>query len=236
MIKYSLVIPCFNEALSLKQLVARCAEILVREDLEIILVNNGSTDDSREVFGALQDAEMPDNLKVIHSDNNLGYGGGILHGLEHCRGEFLGWTHADLQTDPADLLKGISCVEESENPVFIKGRRVGRPISDTLFTIGMSVYESLLLKASLWDINAQPTLFPRSFYSKVKNEAPGDFSIDLFFYYRAKLEGMTVKRFRVRFEKRQHGESSWNVDWSSKKRFILRTIEFSKNLKKSQSK
>jgi glycosyltransferase involved in cell wall biosynthesis len=236
LIRYSLVIPCYNEALSLHQLVARCAQVLAREDVEIVLVNNGSTDDSREVFGQLEKAGIPENLRFIHAENNLGYGGGILHGLEHCKGEFLGWTHADLQTDPADLIKAIAIVEGSPSGLFIKGRRVGRPMADSLFTIGMSVYEALFLKAKLWDINAQPTLFPRGFYLNIRMSAPSDFSLDLFFYYRAKLAGLTIKRFKVRFEARQHGESSWNVDWSSKKRFILRTIEFSKNLKKSQGK
>jgi glycosyltransferase involved in cell wall biosynthesis len=236
MIKYSLVIPCYNESRSLKQLVGRCSELLTRPDLEIILVNNGSTDDSRLEIDALTNTDLPENLRFVHAEQNLGYGGGILFGLEQCRGEVLGWTHADLQTDPADFLKAIVLTEYTDSIPFIKGRRTGRPLTDTLFTIGMSIYETFLLKSKLWDINAQPTVFPRNFYMSVKNEAPSDFSLDLFFYFKALTAGIPVKRFKVLFEKRQHGESSWNVDWSSKKRFIVRTVQFSKNLKKNQGK
>jgi hypothetical protein len=44
---------------------------------------------------------------------NQGYGFGILSGLKECTGEFLGWTHADMQTDPKDLLKAFNIIKEN---------------------------------------------------------------------------------------------------------------------------
>ena len=51
--RLSLVIPCYNEAKNLPLLVARLRETFVRDDIEAILVDNGSTDDSPAVLAAL---------------------------------------------------------------------------------------------------------------------------------------------------------------------------------------
>ena len=48
--KFSLVIPCYNEAANLPLLLARCKELTRHGDVEVILVDNGSTDNSPEVL------------------------------------------------------------------------------------------------------------------------------------------------------------------------------------------
>ena len=60
---------------------------------------------------------------VVSVKNNKGYGHGILAGLKVAKGEIIGWTHADLQTDPIDVLKGLDLFHNSPNPefLFIKG-------------------------------------------------------------------------------------------------------------------
>lgn len=230
MIKLSLVIPCYNEARGLPKLVDRCLELLQNEEIEVILVNNGSSDDSAEIFRDIA-AKNYHRLKLVDVKVNQGYGHGILQGLKAAKGTYVGWTHADMQTDPLDSTRALKLIERSEQPIFVKGRRYGRPWTDVIFTVGMSVYESFLLKAPLWDINAQPTFFPRSFF-EAWSEPPADFSLDLFAYISAKKVGLKIARFKVRFGKREFGTSSWNVDWASKKKFIKRTIQFSRELKK----
>jgi len=113
-----------------------------------------------------------------------------------------------------------------------KGQRYGRPLSDSLFTAGMSLFESILFKKAFWDINAQPNLFPRTFYETWSQNAPKDFSLDLFVYFMAQKQGLEIKRFPVKFGKRVFGTSHWNIDWKAKKKFIMRTIQFSLELKK----
>ena len=48
----------------------------------------------------------------INLEKNLGYGGGILKGLSLCKGEIIGWTHADLQTDPLDCITAFKEYEK----------------------------------------------------------------------------------------------------------------------------
>ncbi len=226
--KFSLVIPCYNEAATLPLLIDRCSQIL-RPDIEIILVDNGSTDSSATVLGALL-PQYP-GFRSIRVEQNLGYGFGIIAGLNAAKGEILGWTHADMQTDPFDSLIGLEKFDQFGSDIFVKGRRKGRPAGDVLFTFGMSVFESLLLKKPMWDINAQPTMFSRKFYNSWSNP-PQDFSIDLYAYYQARVTGLKIVRFPVIFGARAHGVSHWNVNWASKWRFIHRTIDFSIKLRK----
>lgn len=231
-IKYSLVIPCFNESDGIVELVQNCKPLLSRDDIEVILVDNGSTDSSAVVLEK-QLGLHKGNLRTVSLNENQGYGGGILAGLRASRGSIIGWTHADLQTNPQDFLNALEFFDDRAQALFVKGNRVGRPFADYVFTLGMGIFETLLLGRAFRDINAQPTVFHRDFFDTWLNP-PTDFSLDLFAYFTAKNSGLRVRRFPVSFGIRKHGLSRWNVDLSSKRKFILRTIKFSFELRKSK--
>ena len=118
--------------------------------------------------------------------------------------------------------------------VYVKGQRIGRPIADNFFTIGMSIFETCLLGMRLWDINAQPNIFSRNFFESWNNP-PYDFSLDLYVYFMARQQGLSVCRFPVNFGERAYGISNWNINWTSKVKFIRRTVEYSFELKKRLS-
>jgi len=155
--KLSLVIPCYNEMKNLPELVRRCKCVFEALACEIILVDNGSSDDSKTVMQSLIDGH--DTLRMVHVPVNKGYGFGILSGLEVATGDVMGWCHADLQTDPSDVIPAMTIFENAPNPerLFVKGLRKRRALSDTAFTIGMSFFETVLFRRKLWDIN-----FPRA--------------------------------------------------------------------------
>jgi glycosyltransferase involved in cell wall biosynthesis len=226
---FSLVIPCFNESKSLPELFEKCRKLYEINSIELIFVNNGSTDDSGEIFKHYK--EIYPNIKIVEVDKNQGYGFGILSGLQQATGDIIGWTHADLQTDPMDVLKAVKLFEEYGMNIFVKGLRKARPITDEIFTFAMSIFETCLLKTFLRDINAQPSMFSKKFFEQWSSP-PYDFSLDLYAYYQAKKNKLPVHRFSVEFPRRQHGASHWNVDWASKYKFIKRTILFSLNLRK----
>jgi glycosyltransferase involved in cell wall biosynthesis len=226
--KFSLVIPCFNEAKNLPLLLKRCKEVANKPGVEIILVDNGSTDDTKKILKNL--LPLYPGCRGVYVKENLGYGYGILFGLKKANGNILGWTHADLQTNPKDFLYGLNLFKKHGENIFVKGLRCRRPFSDAFFTLGMSVFETFLLGRFLRDINAQPTMFSRDFFNSFI-DPPSDFSLDLFVYYLAKNKGLNVHRFPVRFGKRIYGTSHWNVNLASKWKFILRTVFFSLKLK-----
>lgn len=232
--KLSLIIPCYNEAANLPLLLDRCQSLGGNQNIEVILVDNGSTDNSPEVLAQL----LPNypHCRSVRVPANQGYGYGILFGLRAAHGELLAWTHADMQTDPKDVLRGLAIFEKQKTKnLYVKGQRIKRPLADVFFTVGMSIFETALLRTRLWDINAQPNMFSRSFFETWVNP-PHDFSLDLYAYFTARAQGLPVYRFPVEFGERAHGVSHWNVNWSAKMKFIRRTIDFSFELKKRLSK
>ncbi len=228
--KLSIVVPCYNEEENIPLILERFEEIIEQKDIEVILVNNGSTDNSAQVLADL----LPKYpfAKTVLVEVNQGYGYGILQGLHMCQGEYIGWTHADMQTDPADIIKALEIIEGERGLVFVKGNRKGRPLFDVFFTVGMSLFETCYLHKKLYDINAQPNIFPKIFFDGWE-EPPHDFSLDLYALYMAGKKGLKVVRFPVLFPERIHGQSKWNTGLKAKWKFIKRTVDFSVKLKKS---
>jgi len=201
-----------------------------RDDLEVLLVNNGSTDDSNEVLLKY----LPDYTfaRSVHVPVNRGYGYGVRAGLKEARGNFLGWTHADMQTDPSDVLRACDIIEKHDCPshIMVKGYRVARNLPDRTFSGCMGLIESVLFGLRLTEINAQPNLFHKDFLSKWQNP-PDDFSLDLYCLVLAKKLRLKIIRFDVLFPERVNGESSWNTNFKSKVVAIFRTLSFSFQLR-----
>lgn len=230
--KLSIIVPCYNEAKNIPLIFEKFAGIIKRPDIEILFVNNGSKDNSQEVFNQMM--LKYSFAKVIKIKVNQGYGFGIFSGLNEAKGEYIGYMHADMQTDPADPIKALEIIERQPNPrnCFVKGDRKNRSLLDQFFTIGMSLFETIYLRTKLWDINAQPNIFHRSFFKSIKDNCPKDFSLDLYFLYMAKKKKLNIIRFDVMFPDRIYGSSNWNTGIASKWKFIKRTVQFSMKLKK----
>jgi glycosyltransferase involved in cell wall biosynthesis len=227
--KLSLIIPCYNEAANLPLLLEHCEALKNISGIEIILVNNGSTDDSARVLQILL-PKYP-HCRTINISINKGYGYGILSGLRAASGDLLAWTHADMQTDPADVIQGLELFKKYGPNIYAKGKRIKRPLNDVFFTVCMSIFETILLKKFMWDINAQPNMFSKSFFETLDNP-PKDFSLDLYVYFMALNQGIPLHRFPVDFNLRAHGVSHWNINWKEKIKFIRRTIDFSLKLRR----
>jgi len=230
--KLSIVVPCYNESKSISALLSRFdLAIGVRDDIELIIVNNGSTDDTESVLSNF----LPKYrfAKMFKVPINQGYGYGILQGLKEADGDYLGWTHADLQTDPHDVIKAWDIIQHLQYPtmIYVKGLRRGRSLFDNIFTVGMSFFESFLMGCRLWDINAQPNVFHRSFFMSWVNP-PFDFSLDLYALYKVRKHRLKLIRFPVTFPARLYGHSHWNTGLKAKYKFIQRTIEYSLKLRK----
>lgn len=228
--KLSVVVPCYNEEKNIPLLLEKFESCVPSKEMEVVIINNGSTDRSAEVIQKL----LPQYpfARLVTVPVNKGYGYGILEGLKTCKSDFIGWTHADMQTDPRDVIKALDVINSSKNKnLFVKGNRKGRPFLDQFFTGGMSLFESIYLKQKLSDINAQPNIFPKSFFEEWETP-PFDFALDLYALYMARIKRLQIKRFDVEFPERIHGKSHWNTGFASKWKFIKRTIVFSVKLKK----
>ncbi len=232
-LRLSLVIPCYNESGNLAALAAAVRPLVARDDVEVILVDNGSTDDSPQRLAALL-AEQP-RLRSVRVPVNQGYGFGILTGLRAATGDVLAWTHADLQTNPTDALVAFAqfaqfATAADPRRLFVKGRRRRRPLLDVAFTAGMTLFEGLMLGSWMVDINAQPTMFHRDVFAQW-TDAPHDFSLDLFAYHRAIAGGLQVQRIPVDFGTRTAGFGH-NASLANKLRLSRRTVAYTVALRR----
>ena len=231
---YSLIIPCFNEVENLKKLFVKLNLLLnnfSEEKIEIIIVNNGSTDDSNAIIKKNK-LFLENKIQLLNIDRNIGYGDGIDKGIQYSKGDIICWFHADLQFDPVDLIKIFKQFKEtlSSEEILIKGKRINRSFFDTFFTCGMSLFTFLLFQKKITDINAQPKIFKRSFLRFVKNP-PKDFSYDIYFLLIALKNNIKVKEFPVIWHDRNAGLAKGGGSIMLKFKLTLRTIKYMIKLK-----
>ena len=219
--------PCYNEGQNLHLILQRFEEVRKGHSVELVMVNNGSTDDSAQILAGIFSADPTPDLKLVTVPKNIGYGHGILKGLENASGEFLSWTHADLQTDLFDVIKGLHELETSDEPTktLLRGRRLGRPFFDSFFTWGMGVISTIALRTRLYDVNAQPKMFHRNLLKEM-DQAPLDFSLDLYILFLAHKLGWKQLELPVHFGVRKHGEAKGGGTLRGKYRLVKRTFSY----------
>lgn len=228
-LRLSVVLPCYNEAGNLPPLLARYAETWRAQGLaaELILVDNGSTDDTPQVLARELARPELTFARVVRVAHNRGFGHGTFTGLQAARGEVVGFSHADMQYSPQDLFDAYHCLRQAPDPtkVLVKGKRAARGLGPSLVTNTMAALASAVLLMPLTDINAQPKVFHRSHLARLRRP-PDGFQFDLYVLYTARRAGLTVLTVPVVFGKRAHGQSKWAFSLASRYRTIWATIVY----------
>jgi glycosyltransferase involved in cell wall biosynthesis len=216
--KFSIVIPCFNELKNIKFLINDIKKNFRLRPFEFIFVNNGSKDNTKNFINNFKKKNKKiSKIRFIEIKINRGYGYGVLKGLQSTKGDIVGWIHADRSIELNSLIYASKFfkVNESKN-IFFKGIRVGeRPFFDKVFSLFLSITSSIILRRILLSITSQPTLFHKSFLKTWYNP-PNDFSLDLFSLYKAKISSKKIIRFKILHKDRLMGNSSWNKNFFSK--------------------
>ena len=226
----SVIIPVYNQEEMISEAI-ESALAQTYDQIEIIVVDNGSTDHTSELLRDLYNGREH-FIKVVRVEVNIGYGHGIMSGVNNATGEVIAWTHADLQNDPTDVIGAYETFKtDNQYPYCImKGRRVGRNLFDAMFTAGMSFLSTVLLRVPLSDVNAQPKMFHRNFLKKLQNP-PMDFSLDLYLLYQAQVYKYPILEHHVHFGKRFYGVSKGGGTLKGKLKLIQRTWKYLVKLK-----
>jgi len=220
----SIVLPCYNEEKNIPIIINIIKKFWPKINFELILVNNGSTDNSSKVLE--EELEKKENafLKVVEIKKNIGYGHGIYTGLKKASAPVLAYSHGDIQTPPQDIFKAfeISKNHNLENTI-IKGQRINRAQDATFLTKALSKIVQIILGRQLDDINGQPKLFSRKLFSQLKHP-PLDFAFDVYLMYIANLNNYKTVTFEVDFGQRLHGQSKWATNILSKYKTIFKYL------------
>ncbi len=121
--KLSIIIPCYNESDTIISLLNAVKQSPV-EDREIIIVDDGSNDGTRNILNKLKDKEV----KVIFHDSNQGKGGALRTGFREATGDICIVQDADLEYDPQEFPIVIQPILDGKADVVFGSRfQSGRP-------------------------------------------------------------------------------------------------------------
>jgi len=158
--KLSVVVPVYNEAATLEQIVRRVLAVNLAEGKkELIIVDDGSSDGSRSIVEKLE-REFPDVIQCIYCSQNRGKGAAVRQGLDKASGDIIIVQDADLEYDPEDFRSILGAYSDSTVQVVFGARKCNRSrISDLPYFYGRRVITALtnLLYGS--QLTDQPTCY-----------------------------------------------------------------------------
>lgn len=208
----SVFFPCFNDAQSIAGLVRDAQSVLEKfvADWEIIIVNDGSTDESAKVLQKLQ-RRIP-NLRIVTHDRNKGYGAALRSGFAASNKPLVFYTDGDGQYDAKDLVILLPLMTDDVD--FVNGIKMGR--KDPTYRIVLGNLYSLIARWLFWlpiyDVDCDFRLIRRSVLNKIfLTSSSGAICIEL--VKKAELAGARFRQVSVHHHERKFGSSQF-FQWS----------------------
>ena len=127
--KLSVIVPCYNEEKTVAALLKKVESVSVSK--EVIVIDDGSTDNTREILKGFQYPPF----KIILKSANSGKGDSIREGLRHAQGDIIIIQDADLEYDPQDYIRLILPITDGKADVVYGSRWAGVPFSRQPFNI-----------------------------------------------------------------------------------------------------
>jgi glycosyltransferase involved in cell wall biosynthesis len=188
-VKLSIVMPVYNEIGTIAEIVRRVRAVKlvvqagydvdndspVEFDREIVIVDDGSTDGTRDVLKRLEG--QPDVIVVFH-EHNQGKGGAVQTGLQHASGDVIVIQDADLEYDPRDYPALLKPIVEDYSQVVYGSRFRGGPTRTMFFwhMIGnhfLTLVTNILFNTILSDMETGYKVFTREVAEQLDLRSPG---------------------------------------------------------------
>ncbi|MBE0534256.1 MAG: glycosyltransferase family 2 protein [Phycisphaerae bacterium] len=202
----SVFFPCHNEAASVESLVRKTIGVLneVASDYEIIIVDDGSTDETPAIADRLVDELAA--VKVVHHPTNLGYGAALQSGFRAATKEWVFYTDGDAQFDVEEL-KGILPLAGQYDIVscYRLNRQEGWRRRLSAFCWNRLV--GRVFRMRLKDVDCAFKLYRREIFDRIEMQSQGAL-IDAEILARALRKGYTIGQAGVRHYPRRSGRSS----------------------------
>jgi glycosyltransferase involved in cell wall biosynthesis len=183
--KLTVVMPVFNERATLEEIIFRVQDVDI--DKEIVIIDDGSTDGSREFLAQLAnliEADLPimnlpgralriDNVRVFFQERNSGKGAAVRRGFEEARGDLVIIQDADLELDPQDYYQLINPIERGLADVVYGSRFLGktRQASISLYYLGnqtLTALSNVITRLRVTDVWVGYKVFRRDVLQKIR--------------------------------------------------------------------
>lgn len=202
----SVFFPCYNEEANVENTTRSALRTLERisDDFEVIIVNDGSKDHTGEIADRLA-GEHP-QVRAVHNNPNLGYGGALQRGFREATKPWIFYTDGDGQFDFDEIDKLLPLLDRYD---IISGYRLDRKDS-FIRKVNASAWTTLVnFVFNLWlrDIDCAFKIFPRDLFGEIEMKSMGAL-IDAEVLARAKRLGYTIGQVGVHHYSRTAGEQS----------------------------
>jgi len=172
MTSLTVAMPAYNEAENIAEMINRARTIVgpLVDDLEIIVCNDGSADETGAIV--LQEAQADPRVRLVEHEVNQGYGAAVRDAVWAASKELVFFTDSDLQFDLSEIERFLLRINEAD---MVIGYRYARsdPWYRSLFGHGWSWLVNLLFGYTARDIDCAYKLFRRKVIDTVKVESGG---------------------------------------------------------------
>jgi glycosyltransferase involved in cell wall biosynthesis len=222
MVRVSIILPIFNEALGIPELFLETQTALIGFDYEIIAINDGSGDNSYEVLKSF--AEKDNRIKVINLRRNYGQTAAINAGIQYAKGEILVLMDSDLENLPSDIPKLIDKLNEGYDVVsgWRQARWKGEFLTRKLPSLMANSLISYISGVKLHDYGCTLKAYRRDIISGVRLYGQMHRFIPVY----CKWEGGKVAEMPVEYQPRKYGKSNYGMSRTFKVILDLVLIKF----------
>lgn len=222
--KLSVVIPVYNEVRTLEELLNTVAAVPV--DKEIVLVDDGSTDGTRDLIRTLESHYK--GMRVIYHDRNYGKGRAIRTGIAAASGDALIIQDADLEYSPSDYLVLLGAMRHSGARVvygsrFMGKKKVTSPWHRAVngFLTGLT---NVLYGSRLTDMETCYKLFKIDFIKALPLRSDG-FEIEVELTARTLLSGEKIVESPVSYHGRSYHDGK-KIGWKDGVKAVVRLFRY----------
>lgn len=198
--------PCYNEEANVERVTRQAVEVgrQVADDLEVLIVNDGSRDRTQEIADRLAQ-EIPE-VRAVHNQPNRGYGGALVRGFREATKNWIFYTDGDGQFDLGELPRLLPLLADHD---VVSCYRLDRkdPLLRKLNAWAWTRLVNTLFRINLRDIDGAFKIYPKPFIDAIELHSTGAL-IDTEMLAKARNHNLKIAQLGVHHYPRTAGEQT----------------------------